>query len=264
MNMPAVGRMRVCWILGLGVAALMPWVAGCSTQPQAAAPPPEPAAIIDVTPRPIAVIPAGTVIGDRAPEGWTHLLVKSYPKAREGDLDKMSTSMRELSELLLSSMLARVEVEPGARPRHRLVEVATGVGTKIKGQDVIISKDTANQLGANLGFLGPWALDKAYGRVEAAKIVLRSETLAVYDAPMLMLRDGKHAPVMLRYVFLLDPATGRLESLQWFIDMEPDGTFRDAHGPMELLRPNHIEERRIHVDAKQFQFGGFLTEQSWP
>ena len=74
----------------------------------------------------------------------------------------------------------RAEEQP---PRYVLKEVASGVGTSIDGRDVVISKETYKKQGADMGFFGDWAVESAYGRVKAAAIVLRSDTLAVYDSP---------------------------------------------------------------------------------
>ncbi len=261
--MTAVPRSGLRPLAWTGVVALLAPALGCSPQNVVAVDPPDPAAEYDVTPRPISVVPPGAVVGDGPPEGWTHLLIKSYPRAGAGDLDKLSSSMRELADKLFTTMLARVEVVPGSSPpRYRLADVASGVGTSIDGRDVVISPKTYAQQGANMGFFGGWAVEAAYGRIKAAAIVLRSDTLAVYDAPMIMVRDGRHAPVMLRYVFLLDPATGAIDTLQWFIDLDDKNAYLEPHGPMELLRRGHVEVRVIHVDAGKLGLGGILTEQA--
>ena len=46
------------------------------------------------------------------------------------------------------------------------------------------------------------------------------------------------------------------------MDAADDGTYLDAHGPMELLKQNHVENRVIHVDASKFGLLDTLTEQS--
>jgi hypothetical protein len=235
---------------------------GCPGSPAVVVVPGPPPVNWDVTPHQLTPVSPGTVIGDGPPEGWTHLLVKSYPRAEAGDIDKMSSSMRELAGKIFSTMVAKVEVQPGSSPpRYRLTDVGNGIGTRIRDQDVVVNPDTYRQLGADLGIFTSWAVSTAYARTRTSAIVLRSETLALDDAPMFMLRDGRHAPVMFRYVFVLDPDTGKLETLQWFIDLDADGAYRDAHGPMQLLRPSHVEDRVVHVDASKFQFG-LLTEQS--
>jgi hypothetical protein len=261
--MTAVGRVCARCFAWLAVVALIVPGLGCPSKPAAAVVPPHnPAVTYDVTPRPISVIPPGTVIGDGPPEGWTHLLIKSYPRAGAGDVDRLSASMRDVAEKLFSVMVARVEVVPDSQPpRYRFAEVASGVGVRIGEQDVVVSPDRYREFGARLGLYGPWALDAAYGRVKAAAIVLSADALMVYDAPMIMLRDGRHAPVVLRYAFVLDPATGRLDWLQWFIDQDADGGYLTAQGPMELLAPGHQETRIVHIDASKFRFG-FLTEQA--
>ena len=41
-------------------------------------------AAFDVTRRHVEVIPAGTVIGDGPPRGWSNLIVKSHPRVPRG------------------------------------------------------------------------------------------------------------------------------------------------------------------------------------
>src|SRR4051812_30244172 len=57
---------------------------------------------------PITLIPPGAVIAEQAGEGWTHLLIKSKPEAGLGDVDKLSDSLKSLSSLFFTAMLARV------------------------------------------------------------------------------------------------------------------------------------------------------------
>jgi hypothetical protein len=214
------------------------------------------AGVPDVRPRRIALIQPGTVIGAQAPEGWTHLLIKSQPRAAEGDVDQLSADVRELSGLFFTALLARVEArDVRGQRRYFLATVASGLGTRIGDRDTIISPDTQEKLGANLGFLGRIALRKGYDRLQGVHVVARSESLALIDAPVMMLREGRHRPVVLRYAVVVDPPSGRLETLLWAISQDGRGMYRDILGVAEWLPPNKIEERILHVDANEFSLG---------
>ena len=43
----------------------------------------------DLSTQPIGLIAPGTVVQHGPPQGWTHLIVKSHPRAASGDLDKI-------------------------------------------------------------------------------------------------------------------------------------------------------------------------------
>src|SRR5262245_23422725 len=93
-------RLRILfWLLALTVSFGEP--SPCQTpirepRPTAAPPPPVSAAgspAVDLAPRLLARIPVGTVIGQGAPEGWTHLVLIATPTLNpqdERDAPKMA------------------------------------------------------------------------------------------------------------------------------------------------------------------------------
>ena len=115
----------------------------------------------DVRPASIVpFIPAGTVIADRAPAGWTHLIDKSRPKMHYGDVDRVPKPVQALSGMFFTSLLARVSPPDGREHAgYWLDQVAIGMGTKIGNNDTIITPETQSQLGARLGLLPRIALD---------------------------------------------------------------------------------------------------------
>jgi hypothetical protein len=210
----------------------------------------------------VAPIPPGLVIDKSAPKGWSHLIVKSGAVAGAGDVAKMSATTRELSGLFFSAIVANVTSEKtSAGLRYRLDKVAVGLGTRIAGVDKIISLETQRDLGANLGFLQRTALRKATDRIQNVQMVARSDSLAVVDAPVYMLLRNKHLPATLRYVVLVDPKTGQLNTLIWAIERSEAGDSRGVVGHMEWLPPNKVEERVLHVDASEFSLG-LVTERA--
>ncbi len=217
---------------------------------------PDPAA------KPIAFIPAGTVIVDKAPAGWTHLIDKSQPKMHYGDVDQVPKPVRALSGMFFTAMLARVGPgEPGEHAGYRLDEVAIAMGTRIGTKDTIITPETQKSLGANLGLLPRIALERGYERLKTVKVAARTRTMAVIDGPAMMLRDGKHRPVVLRYAILVHPRTGALETTMWAISQDDQGAYEGMISPCEWLAPNQLEERLLHVDSTEFAFG-LVTENA--
>jgi len=209
-----------------------------------------------VIPQRIEQIAPGTVVGNAAPKGWSHLVIKSYLHPGSGDVAQLSETTRQLAGFLITVMVARAQEEQvDGQIRYRLSRVAVGLGTRINGRDVIISPATQQRLGANLGFLARIVLDKANESQQENLVVIKSRTLAVVDTDAALVRNGKHRPVMLRYALLLDPITGRLDSLVWGIDCDPQRRYRGAFGPIEWLPPNKVQEVALDVDAKEFTLG---------
>jgi len=212
---------------------------------------------IDVKPRRAALIPPGTVIGDRAPKGWTHLVIKSYPRVGAESRGKVSASTARLTGLLFTAILA--DVQPTGQPqsdvRFTLSSVAVGVGVKVNGQDMILTSDTQAKLGARLGFLEGQVLSGGDKQLEQIHCVARSRTMAILDAPSTLLRDKKHQQVALRYAVLVDPQTGRLDTLLWLLDREDRDESAEPLSRLQWLAPDKLEDCALHVDPDDFFLG---------
>jgi hypothetical protein len=210
----------------------------------------------------LALIPAGTVICDKAPQDWTHLIDKSQPKMHYGDVDQVPKPVRALSGMFFTAILARVCPPNGLENAgYRLGEVAIAMGTRIGAADTIITPDTHKKLGANLGLLPRIALERGYERLGTVTVAARTSTLAIIDGPALMLREGKHRPIIVRRAILVDPRTGELESLLWAIGQDDRGASEGMIGACDWLPPNQVEDRLLHVDATEFAFG-MITENA--
>jgi len=241
---------------GVVVAVLVAnWL--CRSRPPSSARPPR----IDVVSRPVPRIRPGTVIGDRAPEGWTHLVVKSKPRIGDDQLAEVPSTMAHVASLLFTVVLARVQQVDADGPRFQLAEVAVGVGATVDGQDVVLSSATQKALGADFGFVDRAVLSGSEAQQERGRCVARSPTMALLDAPTFLLHDGEHHAVVVRYAVLVDGATGRLDTLVWAL-RQP----RDRHavplGPAEWLAPNMVEDCILHVDADRFILGIPLTKKA--
>lgn len=228
-------------LLGLSLSTGMPVVKG---QPAAA----DPAAAYDVNPRRLSLIPPGTIIGNEAPKGWSHLVIKSHPRVGAGDVNQLNQMAQQLSSFLFTAIVANVQGEPvQGQARHRLAGLAVGLGTAVNGQDMIVSPDTHRKLGANLGLIASIVLSTAHTRLEQVILVARSNTMGLVDAAGLMLVQGKHRPVVLRYALLVDAHTGKLETLVWLRDPQTQ--------TIEWLPPNKNEDCILHVDGNEFVLG---------
>jgi hypothetical protein len=216
------------------------------------------AADIDTTPRRIALISPGTVIGDRAPKGWTNLVIRSHPRVGPESQNKVSQSTARYASLLFTAIVADVQPvagQPRGDVKYTLAGMAAGLGVKIKGQNTIISSDTESKLGADLGWIEAQVLSGAEKQLQQMTCVARSRTMAILDTPSTMLLNKKHAKVTLRYALLVDPLTGRLDTFLWAMDQEESAGRHELLGPMQLLAPNKVEDCVLHVDPDEFFLG---------
>lgn len=215
----------------------------------------------DVTPRRLAQIPPGTVIGKEAPKGWSHLLLKSYSRPDAGDVKQLWPTADRLARLLFTALIAdvRCQAEPGnqgkSSQRCKLAKVAVGVGTRIGDKDVVITPDTQEQLGANLDLLACVVLRTAQEKLKDITVAARSATFMVFDSPSFLVVDGKHKPIVLRYAILVDERTGCLNTLVWPLGREADGGYSGPLGPLQWLPPNLTDDCVLHVDGGAFRFG---------
>jgi len=210
----------------------------------------------DVQRRHMQMIRPGTVITDRAPAGWSHLIIKSQPRIAQGDVSKASGLTSSMARLLSVSIVANVkQVDADGRQRFMLERVAMGLGTHIGDKDVIVTSDTQAQLGANLGMLARTVLSTAEEGMDIITQVLRAPTILVFDVPTVVVHNQRHRQMILRHAALVDAATGRLFTTVWLVDKNDAGDYTTAVSPMNLLNPNTIEDRQLSVDADEFTFG---------
>jgi hypothetical protein len=216
------------------------------------------AAQVDVTVRSVEMIQPGTVIGNQAPRGWTHLVIKSRPRMEREMARKVADSTAELASLLFTAIVADVRADPHAQDEARfcLARVGVGVGTRLSGRDVILSSETQQQLGADLGILEQMVLSGGEKELKKMRCTARSRTLAILDARGVLAVEGRHYPVVLRYALLVNPRTGRLDTLLWVLHFK--GEQQQYGGPLthiQWLPPNLVDDCLLHVDTNEFIFG---------
>jgi len=216
---------------------------------------------IDVTPRRVDAVPPGTVIPDRAPKGWTHLIIRSHPRIGEEASKEVSPTTVRMASFLFTTIIADVRADRRAEAASRfyLSKVAVGVGTRVNGQFMVLSGDTHEKLGAKLGFLDRMVLGGGEAQVKKIRYVARSRTMALIDCPSVLARNGKHTRVLLRYAVIVDPETGCLETLVWLLVPDEKGGYTGPVGPVQWLAQNMVEDCILRVDSGEFILG-FPTE----
>jgi hypothetical protein len=155
---------------------------------------------------------AASRIGDKAPEGWTHLVLKSIPELKSGDLHTLPEMASKTATMFHTVIVA--DVQPmGLERQFILSRVGLGIcvpakdGTK---DDVVVSTDRLEALSIKLSTVEQIVLETAEAELNEARIIAFTSTFALLRAPAMLLFGGKHHKVDLYYAFCVDPATGRL------------------------------------------------------
>jgi hypothetical protein len=210
----------------------------------------------DVALRRLDSIPPGTVIVKEAPKDWSHLIVKSYSRPAEGDVNQLSAMADRMARLLFTAIVANVKEENGGGEgkSYKLEKVAVGLGTRIDGKDTIVTPDTQRRLGADLGLLGRVVLRTAQEKIGEIRVVARSASMMVFDSPSFLVVEGKHKPIVFRYVLLVDRKTGRLNALVCALGREGED-YQGPIGRIQCLPPNLTGDCVLHVDGNEFSLG---------
>jgi hypothetical protein len=248
-------RLIACFVLvGLVVVVGTSCCAGRQERQEELAAPPtavrgvEPEGKVDLTPKPLERIPVGTVIGRRAPEGWSNLVLIAIPTLTREDIRDAPRMATHYAQMFKFTILANVARRKGDdRASFYLQKVARGFATTIDGKEIIVSGN--NTRGADLGMFGRRILDENEKILdEDVRQVVRTDTMCIFDAQAVMLRGRDHVGMIMRHAILVDPATGRLYTEVWLLtkDYEP------AEKAIQLLPEGMREKRLLSVKRDKF------------
>ena len=224
--------------------------------------PPAPAekesAAVDVQLRRLPKIEPGSVVDPGPPTGWSHLLIAAYPRVGSGDVKKVNRTVLRFGSLITFTMAANVVSQelPDGSKRYQLQKVGWGLGTRVRGRNTIVSADTHEQLGADLGYIGAEILKRnEQGLQNSFMQVAQSSTMVVCDYSSLVHHGGEHRWMVIRHAVLLNATDGHLTTLAWLLERGTHQEYALAEDRLQILPPAMHEDRVFHVDAEQFFFG---------
>lgn len=219
--------------------------------PAAGQPPAAPAA-----PGPLPVVPAGTRVGDRDATRWNRLILAAAPRIAAGDTTAVAQGVRDRLGQFTLVVLATVRpvAGPDGGPRHRIDELGVGYAVPVAGALTVV--DTENPpAAAGIDFLGRQILSQNGKALDGLRAAGVSETVQVFDAESLLVRDGRHADFLTRHFVWVDPASGDCSACVWLLARRADGSLAVADDPPRWIAPGTREDRAIHVDAGEFLLG---------
>ena len=219
---------------------------------------------IDVAPKPLARLSPGIVVGEEARFGYSDLVTLIEPRLVSGHIDSLPKFARRYAGMFKLTVLANViSQQANGQTRYLLDKLGIGFAMEIGDRTIVVTKDTANDLGAQLGVIDRSVLGGNENCLNDVTQIARTPQLIVFDAEANMLVQGEHQERILRHLIWVSPKTGKLGYLVWLLR---DGdTFGETEDyaldslTMKLLPAGYREDRRINVAD-----GGILSSIPTP
>jgi len=193
---------------------------------------PSPASAHLQAPRLVHLDPGSRLEGQSAPQGWSHLVLKSTPNLATGDLDTVSSQAFETAQRLRPVIVADIRrSEPEFGSSYYLARV--GVGICAPGQDGI--SDRVILPASVEGTRGSWTakqriiLAAMAFEVSRTHLAAATPTFALVRSPNTFLVEGSHRKVESCQALLVDPHSGTLRVIVWREDAQ-----HDAGKPAEI------------------------------
>ena len=199
----------------------------------------------------------GLLVGDKPPEGWTHLVVKSMPRLASGDKDSLPSDAAKTAAYFRTVILANVKPLNVDENDFELTQIGIGICVPQKGQDedIVVSASRLEALGLHLSMVRKIVLDSMESEMAEGRIIARTPTFALFRSPATVVVAGdehravEHRRVNLNYAFCVDRTTGKLQVGLWTSAVEK----KELRPPQTMVRLNSkpIFDCKIDVRAKK-------------
>jgi hypothetical protein len=177
----------------------------------------------------------GTLIDNTPPDGWSHLVLKSIPKLASGDLDTLPESAKDTATMFHTVILADVRRQGGEGGEYALRRVGLGICLPDRGHDIVVNSDALQALGIKLSTIPKIVLGSTEREMARGRLLARTPTCAILRSPVLLFVNKEHRRVLLNYALLVDPKSGSLRTLVWWID--EDASARKPLRDLVVLPP---------------------------
>ncbi|MEM9366209.1 MAG: hypothetical protein AAGD07_09440, partial [Planctomycetota bacterium] len=213
-----------------------------------------------VKPTLVQRLPPGIPVAQHASHGWSHLVTLVKPRLAAGAVDSLPDFAQRYAAMFQLTILANVKKSEGIQgDAYILDRIAMGFAMSLGSADVVITPETANQFGAELGMIDRRVLAGNIDCLDEVYEIVRTPQVCVFDAKSNMLRMKEHRDMTLRHFVWVSSRTGNLGFLVWLLDRTGDDEYRLAESAFQLLPPSYVEDRQIHVSD-----GGWLSSIPTP
>jgi hypothetical protein len=197
----------------------------------------------------LVMLPSGAVIEATPPAGWTHLIVKSLPSLKSGDLGTLPASARKTATLFRTAIVAEVRTPARASEGFQIARLGLGLCVPFEGLDTVVESSIASKARDSLGFVELQVLARAEQELRKGRLIVRTPTFLIFAGPSTLLLGSTHESVNLFYAVLVDPALGHLSTLLWSLPAE--GWAHVGPKSLVLLPSSLVFHCGIDVDAER-------------
>ena len=197
----------------------------------------------------------GLRIAKKAPQGWTHLVMKSIPRLSSGELGSLPAGSAKTATLFRSVLLANVKPVDFAEKDFELTQLGIGIcipDPQDEEQDIVVTAETLDALGLrHLTTVQRMVLDAAEDEMSEGRIIARTATFALFRSPVTVLDPGgagKHSKANIHYAFCANRTTGRLDVIVW---TTKPGTVAQHIPAMVKLKPSAVFQCELDVRARR-------------
>ncbi len=201
----------------------------------------------------LVFLPPGTLIGDKPPDEWSHLVLKSLPRLASGDKDSLPGDSAKTAAYFRTVILANVKPVDVDEKEFELTKIGVGICVPQKGQDkdVVVAAGRLDALGlGNMSWIRKMTLDGMEAELVKGRIIAATPTFALFRSPATVLAAGdEHREVNLNYAFCVERGTGKLQVGLWTSALEA----KASRPPQRMLRlqSDPIFDCKIDVREKK-------------
>ncbi len=200
-------------------------------------------------------LPGGLRVDDSDQNGkWNRVVLLARPKISSGDVNAISSSLRPIVSKFILSIVADVQRSSDGS-RFELQGLGVGYSTSRDRKLLITTLGEVESGKVSLGMFEKPIFKENLKQIERIPVIAMTESLAVFDAPAIVLRDGEHRDFTMRHFVWINSKTGTLSTLVWLIEAGRSGR-QVAEDAIRWMPSGMKESREIHVDGGEFSLLG--------
>ncbi len=207
---------------------------------------------------------AGMLIGDKPPEDWSHIVLKSNPRLASGELASLPKGSKKTAAYFRTVILANVKPLDVEERDFELSQIGVGICVpKDEDHDMVVTGPRLQALGLHLSTVEKIVLDTTEAELKQGTIIARTQTFALFRSPATIVTKvgdrNEHSRVNLNYAFCVERTTGKLQVALWTSLLES----KSVTAPTELVRLAPTPVFDCPIDVQPNKFIGLNLPFSW-
>jgi hypothetical protein len=203
----------------------------------------------------------GMLIGDKPPEGWSNLVLKSNPRLASGDLASLPKGSKKTAAYFRTVILANVKPLDVEERDFELSQIGVGICVpKDEDHDMVVAGARLQALGLHLSTVEKIVLDTTEAELKEGRIIARTQTFSLFRSPATIVDSrNEHSRVNLNYAFCVERTTGKLQVALWTSLLES----KLMRPPTSLVRLASTPVFDCPIDVQPNKFVGLKLPFSW-